>query len=117
MGRDGPEALPLNAQDNSVAAAETKEKFFKFFLTDFIELTMRKVAFQNAEFCANKCDLLSKATLMADLTLKQERDQMACFERCLGKHSDSFEVALDVFGNHLRSAKQQNVITHSHEGE
>jgi len=47
--------------------------------------------------------------------LKEERLQMSCFEKCLGKHSDSFEVSLGVFGQHLRAnAKHKNLVTHAH---
>ena len=35
--------------------------------------------------------------------LKEEKLQMSCFEKCLGKHSDAFEVSLGVFGQHLRT--------------
>jgi hypothetical protein len=48
--------------------------------------------------------------------LKEEKLQMSCFEKCLGKHSDAFEVSLGVFGQHLRTnmAKKQNLVTHEH---
>jgi hypothetical protein len=47
--------------------------------------------------------------------LRDERNQMSCFEKCLGKHSDSFEVSLGVFGAHLRATKdKKNLVTHAH---
>ena len=35
------------------------------------------------------------------------------FEKCLGKYSDSYEHALDIFGQHLGSMKKNNLISHS----
>ena len=43
--------------------------------------------------------------LNQDLTKKEERLQNSCFEKCLGKHTDSFEVGLQVLTEHL---KKQN---------
>ena len=38
-----------------------------------------------------------------DLSVQEERAQHSCFEKCIGKHSDSLESALDVLGDHMRS--------------
>jgi hypothetical protein len=35
------------------------------------------------------------------------------FEKCLGKYSDSYEYALDIFGQHLKSMKKSNLTSHS----
>jgi hypothetical protein len=35
------------------------------------------------------------------------------FEKCLGKHSDSYEHALDIFGEHLKNMKKTNMVSHS----
>ena len=71
-------------------------------MIDFIELNMRKVVNQNITFCADKCKVFDDM-IERDLSAKEEREQTSCFEKCLGKHSDSFEVALDCFGNHLKT--------------
>ena len=91
-----------------------KDKYIKFFMVDFIEYNMRKVAGNNTIYCADRCKVFDDI-MTKDLTLKEEREQMSCFEKCLGKHSDSFEVALDIFGTHLGKLKQNNIITHTHE--
>ena len=35
------------------------------------------------------------------------------FEKCLGKYSDSYEHALEIFGQHLKSQKKDMLIQHS----
>ena len=32
-----------------------------------------------------------------------EKKLFSCFEKCLGKFSDSYESAIDIFGNHLKT--------------
>lgn len=40
----------------------------------------------------------------------------SCFEKCLGKFSDSYDNALDLFGNHLRTLNNKQVFNHSLSG-
>jgi hypothetical protein len=35
------------------------------------------------------------------------------FENCLGKYSDSYENALEIFGQHLKTMKKATMISHS----
>jgi hypothetical protein len=89
-------------------------------MVDFIEFNMRKVAVDNTRFCARQCKLF-KLEDIKDLTqqeeLTQERNELSCFEKCLGKHSDSFEFALDVWKEHLHKTRKNPVTSHSHEVE
>ena len=34
-----------------------KEKYLSLFMLDFLEFNMRKVASENAQFCAQNCDI------------------------------------------------------------
>jgi hypothetical protein len=44
---------------------------------------------------------------------KTDRQMNSCIEKCLGKFSDSYEIALDVFGDNLVTMNQKRVFTHS----
>lgn len=37
----------------------------------------------------------------------------SCFEKCLGKFSDSYDSALDLFGAHLHTLNDKKVFNHS----
>ena len=63
FGEDGPIAMPRDAPttDEQRAANEmankSKERYLKFFMVDFIEMSMRKVAYQNIVFCSKEAKL------------------------------------------------------------
>ena len=98
FAEDGPTAIPRSTpQPNNAAGEAAKNAYFKHFMVDFIEFNLRKVASQNTVFCAEKCHIFDDM-MDQDLTAKQERSQLSCFEKCLGKHSDSLDVALSVLG-------------------
>ncbi len=68
---------------------------------------MRKVAFDNTRFCINKCKIFEnldsqQSNIEADRKTKQE---LSCFEKCLGKLLDSFEVSLGMFANLINKAR------------
>lgn len=83
----------------------------RHFMTDFIEHGLRKAVQENAIHCAKNVGYFEN--LMKDQTLEQQMRKDQEFELCLGKYSDSYEQALDVFGQHLKSLKQATVVTHS----
>ncbi len=115
FAEDGPTAIPRSAtQQNNPAAEAAKSAYFKHFMVDFIEFNLRKVASQNTVFCAERCHVFTEL-IDQDLTAKQERSQLSCFEKCLGKHSDSLDVALSVLGQHLTALQATKVTTHTHE--
>jgi hypothetical protein len=56
FGEDGPEVIRTPEQDASEAELEAmraKSEYVKYFLVDFMEYNMRKVAAENAKFCAS----------------------------------------------------------------
>ncbi len=105
FAEDGPTALPRQAPQMENASGEAaKNAYFKHFMVDFIEFNLRKVTTQNTLFCADTCHVFDNL-MDQDLTAKQERMQLSCFEKCLGKHSDSLDVALSVLGKHLTAVQ------------
>ena len=56
-------------------------------------MSMRRVALANTVHCAQQAKLFDN--LMGDdLPAKEQKRQLAHFENCLGKHTDSLEHAL-----------------------
>ena len=64
-------------------------------MVDLLEYNLRRVASNNVIYCAERCEIFNDI-MNQDLTVKQTRNQTSCFEKCLGKHSDSLEVGLDT---------------------
>ena len=64
-------------------------------MMDFIDLGMRKIAYNNAVYCAEKVGYFNNNNL------KSANNLDADFEKCLGKFSDSYECGLDVMTQHL----------------
>ncbi len=87
----------------------------KFFMLDFLEFNLRKVMIENTQFCSQKCNLFEdiKIGAKAETTKVSEKNMLSCFEKCLGKFSDSYESAVDIFGNHLKTLHKSQVFTHS----
>ena len=78
FGEDGPEPMAKNQpsqeeQEQAMAMAErAKEQYLKFFMVDYVEMTMRKVANHNTVFCANQAKLFDNL-MDEDLTLRQQK--------------------------------------------
>ena len=83
-------------------AEKSRERYLKFFMVDFIEMTMRKVASQNTVFCANQARLFDNL-MEEELSKRDARKQLQAFENCLGKHSDSLEHALSNLSYFIQS--------------
>ena len=103
----GPKAIAPKLYDMAEQQEQVRAEFFRHFLVDMIELNMRKVALQNTKYCATRCHIF-KDMLEKDLSHREQRQEDACFETCLGKHTDSFEVALDCVTKHLAEEKAKN---------
>ncbi len=85
---------------------DSKEKYMRFFMIDYLEFNLRKVMVENTHFCAEKCSLfedLRPGKNLTEVTQSEEKKLFSCFEKCLGKFSDSYENALDIFGGHLKT--------------
>ena len=80
-------------------------------MMDFIEHGLRKSVQDNALHCAKRVGYFDN--LMKDQTPQEQRFKDMEFEKCLGKYSDSYEQALDIFGSHLNSMKQDTMISHN----
>ena len=92
---------------------ETKERYMNFYMIDFLEFNMRKVVFDNSQFCLEKCAIFSNLNNEAyPLPKAEERAQFSCLEKCLGKFSDGYEQALDVFTKQLHTLNSKKVFTH-----
>ena len=65
----------------------------KHFMIDFIELGQRKSIYKNALYCANKVGYFNEDN--------DPKSLESVFEKCLGKHSDSFESGLDILQEHI----------------
>ena len=78
FAEDGPQPLAPNQATEEEMKAQmhlaegSKERFLKFFMVDYIEMTMRKVANQNTIFCANKAKLFDNL-MNEDLTAKAKK--------------------------------------------
>ena len=107
-----PGGLSSSKDEDMQKAQAAKDKYFKFFLIDFLEFNMRKVASDNTIYCAQKCKMFDNLDTQHNSN-NEEKQEFSCFEKCLGKFSDSYESALNVFGEHLKTMKRQNVYQHS----
>ena len=85
-----------------------KDKYFRYFMIDFMEYNLRKVVSDNTVYCAQKCKLFDNVE-----DLSNEKQEFSCFEKCIGKFGDSYEHALDVFGKYLQTMNKQKVFAHS----
>ena len=85
-----------------------KDQYLKYFMVDFMEMSIRKVTFENTIFCANRCKMFENI-MDEDLSVKEEKQQHSCFEKCLGKHSDSLESALEVLAEHMKKASENKL--------
>ena len=122
FGEDGPEPMaPTQPSDEEQQRVEavieaSKDRYLKFFMVDFVEMSMRKVATQNITFCANQAKLFDN--LMDDSeTQRQQRQKMNKFENCLGKHTDSLEHALSAMMMQSKQVSEKQSAVYEHEGE
>ena len=85
-----------------------KENLMRHFMVDFIEINMRKIAYNNATFCAQKVGYFNQNN--TNFT------QLDCdFEKCLSKFSDSYESSLEVLTQHLHVMNETKEFSHSQE--
>ena len=104
------------AQNNSAQerqSQEAKARYLRYFMIDFLEFNMRKVLVENTSYCAERCKVFDGVNTSTQVDPKQEKQLLSCFEKCLGKFSDSYDSALDVFGNHLKTLNTNQVFRHS----
>ena len=47
-----------------------------------------------------------------ELTRKEERAELNCFEKCIGKHTDSLEHGLSVLTIHLAKLSAERKVSH-----
>ncbi|TNV75233.1 hypothetical protein FGO68_gene14673 [Halteria grandinella] len=86
----------------------------RFFMMDYLEFNLRKVLVDNTGFCSKKCHIFDGLMNQDQVaSQKQEKQMFSCFEKCLGKFSDSYDNALEVFGDHLRTINTNQVYQHS----
>ncbi|CDW80987.1 UNKNOWN [Stylonychia lemnae] len=86
-------------------------------MMDYLEYNMRKIAFENIQFCSEKCNIFSNLKDKQNQTLAEERDEFSCFEKCIGKFTDSYEHAIDLAGGQLKKINKDNVYTHKEDSE
>ena len=98
-------------------------------MVDFMEHSMRQIAQQNVIRCAKKLNYFSHLEEFSNKNrLKElpedarnamlelaEVDIDSQMDNCLGKFSDSYESALDVFSTHLRNMRLSKITTHTQE--
>ena len=104
------------AQNNSVEerqSQEAKARYLRYFMIDFLEFNMRKVLIENTSYCAERCKVFDGVNSPTQVDLASEKKLLSCFEKCLGKFSDSYDNALDVFGDHLKTLNTNQVYRHS----
>ena len=80
-------------------------------MIDFMEMSLRKTVYENALKCSKQAGYFSN--LHQDLSNREQRKIDAKFEKCIGKYSDSFENAMDIFTSQVREMNKSNVISHS----
>ena len=91
----------LQDQTNQIDEAlyeEKKDKITKFFMMDYLEFNMRRIAFENIRFCSDNCNIFSNLKTNQNQTQEDEIKELSCFEKCLGKFTDSYEHAIDIAG-------------------
>lgn len=112
FGEDGPEHVPVGA-DQIAAHRELIDQrralFMRHFMVDYLELSMRRVISNSAGYCATESGFFD---INKDSSEAQRAKTDVLFEKCLGKHTDSFDGGLDVFQDYLKS-KTKGVISHS----
>ena len=84
-------------------------------MVDFIEFNLRKVATSSSIFCSDKCNLFSNI-MDEDLSNKEQRLQLSCFEKCLGKHTDGLELALGSLTEHLKQTRERETAKTKRDG-
>lgn len=97
-------------------------------MMDYIEYNLRRVVIENTSFCSHRChlfdDLMTKPVTepptavvwTGDAVQEEKPDEkkmFSCFEKCLGKFSDSYDSSLDLFGAHLHTLTEKKVFNHS----
>ena len=63
-------------------------------MVNFVEGKLRQVVYDNSIHCAERCNMFNNL-LVETPDRKQERRDLACFEKCIGKHTDSIELGLE----------------------
>ena len=121
FGEDGPEPIQRRADPEQQRLMEeqqeaVKDRYLRYFMIDFAEQSMRKVASNNIIWCAEKSQLFDNI-LNEDLTPKQKRTQLRQFENCLGKHTDSLDQAMSALSDHMSRMNRQERTVFEHEGE
>ena len=92
-GEDGPQyAGNIGDPSKERELNARKEQYMQHFMIDYLELSLRKIAQENAIHCAKKAGYFQN--MRADMDLKSLDSK---FEKCLGKYSDSYETGLDVW--------------------
>lgn len=76
---------PLNTHTD----VSFKEKFEDFYIRDMVEFNLRKSAYQATPYCLKECDIFGE----------ESEFNKVCLENCLGKHTDSFELGMKIFGD------------------
>jgi len=69
-----------------------KDRYFKMFMMDFMEFNLRRVVYDNQGYCADQCKTFENLDKPAD---------SACFEKCIGKFTDSYDHSLAVITEYL----------------
>ena len=54
-------------------AERSKERYLKFFMVDFVEMSMRKVAQQNIVFCANQAKVFDRLMDDDEMTRREQK--------------------------------------------
>lgn len=84
-------------------------------MVDFIEFNLRKVVSMNTVYCADKCAVFANI-MDEDLSVKEQKQQMSCFEKCIGKHTDGLELALSTLSEHLKKNRERETATMKKDG-
>ena len=111
FAEDGPQ-YKGNTGSSTVSeqlANSRKEQYMRHFMVDFIDISMRKIAYDNSIHCAQRVGYFNESKNV------DQRKQDADFEKCLGKYSDSYEYGLDILTQHLALMNKSKIITHNKE--
>ena len=111
FAEDGP-VYKGNVGDTSQTeelAHARKEQYMRHFMVDFIDISMRRIAYDNSIHCAQRVGYFN------DSKNVNQRKLDADYEKCLGKYSDSYESGLDILTQHLALMNKSKLITHGQE--
>jgi hypothetical protein len=105
------------AREKETQSEEKALEMHHFLMADFYEYNFRKTLYDNVVPCARQCNLLDLKNRSIQ-KVELGRKDLSCFEKCLGKFSDSFSTSVDYFNRQVTTSQtEDSYINQSGSGE